>query len=243
MGTYFNDVIVSASLWPYLSASMKPVCCLVICSAMLSCSLLAEENAGSKVLASTLSPDGRLGVVIPPPLSEADVPIRVVAMSDQKEVTQIIAPYEGQYVRGRGIQCRWSADSRTFLLAFPGKWSLSLVVLGHLKEGKRDWQLDLREYALNRLLKLTREGSPKAFASKQSNFVVYYEIQGGPGPLVFPIKFRTMLTSDPSYSKLPEKVDAPVPKVLESVLDLEVDERGHVHDRSFRFINDLKSRD
>jgi hypothetical protein len=205
--------------------------------------LLASSAAADKippgyvVLSCTISPDGRLGVLVPK-LEELEhlemttgAQNQVIELATGNIVAVIRTDWVGATRQNHGgvLPAQWSRDNSILLWQVDGKWFRDAVVLLKFRDGKLDWQTDITRAAQAECLLRTRRAEPRLYAQAMADHVrdgkAYpdgFSVQVSViGDLKLPLQVRATLTSNP---KALEELGMSPP--LESTLVGFVDSEG-----------------
>lgn len=164
---------------------------------------------GFSVPQSTVSPDGRYGVLVPD--AEHDVDRdgnRLVELATGKELAVIRAETGLEHMNHGGISPKWSPDGAGLLWTVGGKWCPRALVYLKLEDGKVAWQRELLHTAQQELLRRTRKAKPTAYAAAvkwnkgngeafPDDFTVDVNPVGEEARL--PVRFLVALTSEPRW--------------------------------------------
>jgi hypothetical protein len=197
--------------------------------ALISISSATDWPAGFSVPKSTLSPDGRLGVLVPDEDHSSDAQNKVVDIATGRVLAVIRAETGLEQMNHGGIAPRWSADGSFLLWKVEGKWFPRALVLLSIREGHVAWQVNILKEAQQATLTRTREAQPKAYAAarnfNQGNGSAYpdgFTIEvttpvDEEKPVAVPLAVHAELTPDPKgledfpkAAKLDAKLDAVV---------------------------------
>lgn len=145
------------------------VALLVGISSVAGAAPIAE---GFTVWPGSISPDGKLGVLVPDedhvddaiPHQNALVEIatgRVLAVIDEDTVFA--------HQNHATIAPRWSADGSTLVWYVDGKWGSFAFVVISVHRGAVRWQVNVRERAVAAVLAAVRAANPKAAAAAKAH--------------------------------------------------------------------------
>jgi hypothetical protein len=164
----------------------------------------------------TLSPDGRLGVLVPDSARYQGYHDtnrnRLVDATTGKEVAVIRARTGAEHANHVGIYPRWTEDGRGLLWLVGDKWFPRAMVYLRIADGKVKWQRDLLTMAQQEILKRVRKADPVAYAAAvkenkspgtvyPEGFTINVNIVGSEVGL--PLHFIVDLTSDPKHLNCP----------------------------------------
>jgi len=147
---------------------LRPFIACVFAAIIITCRAAAVDwPAGFTVPASTLSPDGRYGVLVPDSdhYDEARPQNKVVEVAAGRVLALIQAETGMEQMNHGGIVPQWSADSQWLLWKVDGKWSPRALVLVKIAEGKVAWQTNILQQAQQAALARARTAEPKAYAA------------------------------------------------------------------------------
>jgi len=235
----------------------KPLGVCIGCTALLLAltgTLFAWQiPKGCSIPKSTLSPDGRYGVIVPIWAQHEQLELQAngnpVVEIKTGRVLGTIQTVFGDFGWDRMnwnevAPCRWSADGKSLLWRVKGKWSPEALVLIKIENGRIIWQRDLLTLAQQTALKRTKEAMPekyqKAREQNVGNGAAYpdgftidvFTDDKRTGLLSFPVKIRANLTSVPKQN--PDLID------VSSVLDASIDKDGKFFVTHFRIITKEK---
>jgi hypothetical protein len=189
--------------------------CAAVFLALISISAAADWPAGFSVPKSTLSPDGRLGVLVPDESHYCDEQPqnKVVEVASGRVLVIIQAETGMEQMNHGGAAPQWSADGSLLLWKVEGKWAPRALVLLKIHEGKVAWQVNILKQAQRATLIRTRKAQPKAYAAARD----FNKGNGSAYPEGFTIEVTTPVDHDKPVA-LPLAVHAeltPDPKGLE----------------------------
>lgn len=189
----------------------------VAAAAWLAGPALADGKAslpeGFTIPASTLSPDGCLGVLVPDAARyQENNGNRLVDAASGSEVAVIRATTGMEHMNHGGICPRWTEDGRGLLWVVGGKWFPRAMVYLRIADGKVKWQRDLLTMSQQEILKRVRKADPAAYAAAvkenktpgtafPEGFTINVNIVGSEVGL--PLHFIVDLTSDPNHLNCP----------------------------------------
>jgi hypothetical protein len=192
--------------------------------------------AGFTVPESTLSPDGRLGVLTPDGdhYDGEKHQNKLVEVATGRELAVIKAVPGFEELNNGGITAQWSADGAYLLWTVQGKWAPHAMVLFHIKQGAVVKQSNVLQAAQTAALERARKAKPEAYAAaKEANkdngsaypdgFTVDVRpVAPEDAPLKLPLRLEVDLTSDPKAIE-----DDAALRRLDAHLDGEVDALGN----------------
>jgi hypothetical protein len=166
---------------------------------------------GYVVAKSSISPNGRYGVIVPIVDYDALDQLGSDYLYDLKAGKKLIK-LEGIPGADRALNfnevmpSRWSDDSSLLLWHVAGKWFPDAYVLVRIKDGKVLWQLDLLKAAQKAILARAKASAPEKYAATKrahagwgsaypDGFTVF--IKASPAPLSLPLHIQAALTADP----------------------------------------------
>lgn len=166
---------------------------------------------GFTIPAFTLSPNKRLGVLVPDEQRyDAGEKNKLVEVSTGRVLAVIVGEPGMEHMNHGGVDpTRWSADSSLLLWRVDGKWFPRALVLIKLNGGKVQWQLDLLKTAQQEILARARQAAPKNYAAaKKQNtgngsaypegFTIDVKTDGEEETSVaLPLRVHVTLTSNP----------------------------------------------
>lgn len=119
------------------------------------------------MLPSSLSPDGRLGVLAPDEQHyKEDVPQnKLVETATGRVLADIEATTGVEHMNHGGLKANWSKDGSLLLWVVEGKWFPRAEVLIKLESGKVVWQTNVLKEAQREILARTRKAKPEAYAA------------------------------------------------------------------------------
>ena len=215
---------------------------LVAIIAVLSASVICADKipSGYVVLQCTISPDRRVGVLVPKTdeLDELEKTTgaenQVIDLATGNVVAVIRTSQVGatRHNHGGVLPARWSADNSLLLWQVDGKWFRDAVVLLKFSNGKLDWQADITRAAQAECLLRTRRAEPKlyarAMADNVGNGAAYldgFSIQVSvAGDIKVPLRVRATLTSDPKALGEPPLLESSLVGVVDSAGRFQVTE-------------------
>jgi hypothetical protein len=205
-----------------------------LCAALLGLAIFSAARADnpsdkSTPPNSTLSPDKRYGITVPPTFTAKDAFNQFNALVDMKS-KRVLGYINADTAFARMnhselLPAWWSADDDAVLWQVEGKWGKDMQMLVRLKDGEIDWELDVLTVLRRAILTRTEANDPKKFlAAKKSNwsggsaypekFVTDSEAEhANRGPLTFPVRFHVYLTSNCKNID-PEGVDSSMEATL-----------------------------
>ena len=170
--------------------------------------------AGYIIPPATLSPDHRLGVLVP--LVEKMDSLPTVTNSIVEISTgRIVAPITGEAGWSHALNhleapvARWAIDGSALAWLVDDKWSPATLAIVRLARGKVLWQVDALSLGQQAILKWVRNKQPDRYAAIKKEHTgwgsaypdgetVEVYIPGAANePLTFPVPVRVDLTSNP----------------------------------------------
>ncbi|MEP6956334.1 MAG: hypothetical protein ABI883_05865 [Chthoniobacterales bacterium] len=179
--------------------------------------------AGFGVARSSLSPDGRYGVLAPADLDQSEETKGENKLVEVK-TGKVLAPIDAEtgllrMNHGGILPSRWSAAGSLLLWHVDGKWSPRALVLLRIDNGEVKWQRNLLKMAQQEILARTRKVAPQKYAAiKKRNseldqdyypdgFTVNVEVAGEEdAPLSLPLHLEVDLETDPNVVDPPPKI-------------------------------------
>jgi hypothetical protein len=217
--------------------------CAALALASLTAAAAPEPPEGWTIPESTLSADGRFGVLVPEEKAyRAGGRNQLVEVATGRVLAVInAAPGMEQMNHGGVDPTRWSSDSSLALWRVDGKWFPRALVLLRLQGDAVEWQLDLLKTAQKEILTRVREASPKKYAAAREEnkgngraypdgFTVDVQTEGEQEatPPQLPLRVSVTLTSNPKAIE-----SYPPAAQLDATLEAEVTADGKFHVRSF----------
>jgi hypothetical protein len=210
--------------------------CAAVFLALISMSSAGAWPAGFSVPESTLSPDGRFGVLVPDTehYSDQRPQNKIVEIATGRVLATIQAETGMEQMNHGGIAPKWSADGALLLWKVEGKWFPRALVLLSIHEGKVAWQTNILKEAQQTTLARTRQAQPKAYAAAREfnmgNGSAYpdgFTIEvttpaDDEKPVVVPLAVHAELTPDPKGLE-----DFPKAARLHAKLEAVVDAHGN----------------
>ena len=171
--------------------------------------------AGSALTPSTVSPDGRFGVLGPDFDHDSDTAHnqlielatgRVLTTFEGGVWAEDIEPGHHRVSMHRSLNAAWSADGSSFLWKISGKWNPWAFVLVRMKDADMDWQVDVHKAVLAEIVQRVKDAVPRKYAaihgqnassnSDADGFVV--DVDNYPDArFSFPVHLNVTLTSNP----------------------------------------------
>ncbi|MCX6876536.1 MAG: hypothetical protein NTW21_22410 [Verrucomicrobia bacterium] len=186
-------------------------------AAWLAGPALADGQAGLPegftIPQSTLSPDGRHGVLVPDPTRyQENNGNRLVDAATGQEEAVIRARTGVEHANHVGIYPRWTEDGSGLLWLVSDKWFPRAMVYLRIADGKVQWQRDLLTLSQQEILKRVRKADPVAYAAAvkenkspgtvlPEGFTINVNTVGSEVGL--PLHFNVDLTSDPQHLNCP----------------------------------------
>ena len=172
----------------------------------------AQYPSGLVVSDASLSPDGRLGVLIPKDWDAYEFANQnaLVDRKARKVLTTIQGETGMEEMNHGGLGPRWSKDSSLLLWEVDGKWFPRALVLLQVRKKDEVRQLDLLKSAQQEILSRTRKAYPKEYETirKRDGYGAAYpdtftiNVITKSSPVTFPFVFQVELTSDPKSMAL-----------------------------------------
>ncbi len=174
-----------------------------------------QVPAGFAITPSTVSPDGRFGVLGPDFDHDSETARnQLIELATGRVLTTFEGGVWAEDVepgshRGHGhvsLNAAWSADGSSFLWELSGKWTPLAFVLVRVRDTDVEWQVDVYKAVLAEILRRTRDAVPRKYAvvraqqgggdSDSDGFMV--DVSNYPGPrFSFPVRLDVTLTSNP----------------------------------------------
>jgi len=150
-----------------MTLNRSSLACAAVFLALISISSATDWPAGFSVPKSTLSPDGRFGVLAPDEAHYSDErpQNKLVEVATGRVLAIIQAETGMEQMNHGGAAPRWSADGSLLLWKVEGKWSPRALVLLRIHEGNVAWQVNILKQAQRATLIRTRKAQPKAYAA------------------------------------------------------------------------------
>ncbi len=191
--------------------------------------------AGSAVTPSTVSPDGRFGVLGPDFDHDSDTAHnQLIELATGRVLTTFeggvwpedVVPGHHRVSMHRSLHAAWSADGSAFLWELSGKWNPWAFVLVRVRDAEVDSQVNVYKAVVAEILRRTRDAVPRKYAAARAQnggandlsegFVI--DVNNLPGSRFrFPVRFEVTLTSNPKAmpDRPPESnVDATMQAIL-----------------------------
>jgi hypothetical protein len=177
------------------------------------------------VAKSSVSPDGRYGVLAPADWEnyeeDGKPQNRLVEMKTGTVLSTIQAETGLVHMNHGGIlPARWSPDGAYLLWTVDGKWTPRAIVLLKIENGQVKWQRDLLGLNQKEILARTRKAAPGKYAAgKKANqgngghypdgFTINVSVNGEDDkPLQLPLSIHVQLESDPkAIEDFPKKAN------------------------------------
>ena len=145
----------------------------VACVALLGLhSAWAAVPAGFHIPESTLSPDGRLGVIVPDFKNykqDGDPQNKLVKAESGDVFATIEAPtfFEDPEINMNDVNLAacWSHDGATLAWVLGGKWFPTACVLVNVADGEVEWQTDVLTAVQKKMLAKARAAAPENYAA------------------------------------------------------------------------------
>lgn len=175
--------------------------------------IAASLPEGFAIPSCTLSPDGRLGVLVPDgDRYQENNGNRLVDTATGKEVALILAGTGMEHMNHGGIYPQWAEDGSGLLWLVGGKWVPRAMVYLLIADGKVKWQQDLLTLSQQEILKQVRKADPVAYAAAMEEnkrpgtaypdgFTIDVKVVGREDGL--PLRFLVALTADPLHLNCP----------------------------------------
>lgn len=144
---------------------------LILTAALLCClaGSAAARNLpdGFQVVAASISPDGKLGVIAPDldHAKEREHQNKLVEIATGKVLAVIDADTAFEHQNHTTLSPRWSEDGSLLVWYVDGKWGSYALVLLRIDHGAVTAQINARELAVQEALRAARQASPKAYAA------------------------------------------------------------------------------
>ncbi len=191
----------------------------------------AAPPAGFTIPEITLSPDKRLGVLVPDEEHyDAGAKNQLVEIRTNRLLAPILGEVGMENMNHGGVSpTRWSPDSSLLLWRVDGKWFPRALILIQLADGQVRWQLDLLKTAQQEILTRACQAAPKKYAAaKKENagngsaypdgFTVDLTTDGEEdSPVALPLRVHVTLTANPKGME-----DYPANARLDGKLEAEV---------------------
>jgi hypothetical protein len=243
-------------LQPYNRQVMVRVVSICWSLAFLLLSSLAQEEEGELitgkqfpdgfgVVKSSLSPDGRYGVLAPDwDHYEDGQPQNKLVEVKTGRVLAVIKAETGLVRMNHGgiLPSRWSSDGLFLLWHVDGKWSPRALVLLKVDKGEVKWQRDLLKLAQQEILARTRKAVLRKYpAARKRNAGLSDEAYPGgmtiinvvtegeeDAPLVLPVTINAELESNPKAIE-----DSPKSTEVNSEMHAKIDAEGKFSVKDF----------
>jgi hypothetical protein len=202
---------------------------------------------GFGVEKSSVSPDGRYGVLVPLDFDHFDEDAHQNKLVEIK-TGRSLGVIDGRtgkagYLNHGGIApSRWSADGSYLLWKVYGKWSPRALVLLKIDNGKLVWQRNLLKLMQQEILARTRKADAKSYAAaKKRNagdagdyypegFTIDVSAEGeAEAPLSLPLDLTAELTSNPKAIE-----DFPKDAEVNTKMEASVDADGKLTVKNFQ---------
>ena len=134
---------------------------------LLATSARADAPKRARAWPGSVSPDGKLGVTVPDAdhVKPGAHQNQLVDVATGKVVATLPSETVFENESHADMQPRWSPDSSTLVWYVDGKWGSLALVVAHVERGRLKWQTDVRELAVQHLLKELRTAYPDAAAA------------------------------------------------------------------------------
>ncbi len=179
--------------------------------------VLASTAAAGKTPAvwpASVSPDGKLGVVVP---DRDDVKAgqkgnALIEVAGGKQVALLDGDTVADHAQ-LDIAPKWSHDGTVLLWLVDGKWGSWAASVVHVDRGKVDWQVDVRGKAVAQALADARAAQPKLYAAVakygkdagawfRDGFAI--DVRPSGDRVAVPMTFAVTMTSDPKDVDQPD---------------------------------------
>jgi hypothetical protein len=202
---------------------------------------------GFGVEKSSVSPDGRYGVLVPldfDHFDENEHENKLVEIKTGRSLAVIDGGTgKAGFLNHSGIApSRWSSDGSYLLWKVYGKWSPRALVLLEINNGKLQWQRNLLKLMQQEILARTRKADAKSYAAaKKRNagsagdyypegFTIDVIAEGeAEAPLSLPLNLRAELTSNPKAIE-----DFPKDAEVNTELEASIDASGKLTVKNFK---------
>ena|SRR5438270_9169105 len=194
---------------------------------------------------SSVSPDGRYGVIAPADWDHYDEngkpQNKVVEIKSGRVLATINAETGLVHMNHGGIlPTQWSADNSYLIWTVDGKWAFRALVLLKIDNGQLKWQRNLLTLMQHEILAQTRKAAPQKYAAaKKQNagngsaypegFTISVTVGGKEDvPLTFPLPLHAELESNPkAIEDFPDSAD------VTSEMDATMDGNGKLVVKEF----------
>jgi hypothetical protein len=144
----------------------------LVLTAALLCSLASSAVArnlpdGFKVVAASISPDGKLGVIAPDldHVKDREHQNKLIEIATGKVLAVIDADTAFEHQNHTTLSPKWSDDGSLLVWYVDGKWGSYALVLVRLEHGAVTSQINARELAVAEALRAAKQASPMAYAA------------------------------------------------------------------------------
>jgi len=185
---------------------MRSLVVVALCVGVAAATPLAP---GFKIWPSSISPDGKLGVIVPDVdhLKDKERQNKLVDIATGKIVATLAAETVFEHQNNTDIKPSWSKDGTLLEWMAEGKWGSLMLVLVRIDHGAVKDQIDVREAAVTAALAAANKANPKAYAAAKKEgegngswfrdgFAIDVH-QDHEGPPSLPYKLVIELTSNP----------------------------------------------
>jgi hypothetical protein len=180
-----------------------------------------NDDTGWKILPGSISPDGKLGVLVGGPAEhdKGHYTNKLVVVKTKK----VLAELDSEYFRhlNHGLaHPRWSPDGKTLVWYTESKWESLAVIVVRIENGKVEWKTEARDPAA---VKKALDGA------KRANPKLYDELEKSPQG--FWVDVRPVLDGNKQRSLLPMTIRVTVASNVKGdpgVLDLRASMTGTV---------------
>lgn len=156
----------------YELSSLSPDMTKLVLTAALLCTLAGSAAArnlpdGFQVVPSSLSLDGKLGVIAPDldHAKDREHQNKLIEIATGKVLAVIDADTAFEHQNHTTLSPKWSEDSSLLVWYVDGKWGSYALVLLRIDHGAVTAQINARELAVQEALRAARQANPKACAS------------------------------------------------------------------------------
>ncbi|HEV7557023.1 MAG TPA: hypothetical protein VGO00_16265 [Kofleriaceae bacterium] len=122
---------------------------------------------GFKIWPSSISPDRKLGVIVPDVdhLKDNQRQNQLVDIATGKVIATLAADTVFEHQNNTDIKPSWSKDGTLLEWMAEGKWGSLVLVLVRVDHGAVKDQIDVREAAVTAVLAAANKANPKAYAA------------------------------------------------------------------------------
>jgi len=142
---------------------MRSLVVVVLCVGVAA----ATPPPGFKIWPSSISPDGKLGVIVPDVdhLKDKERQNKLVEIATGKVIATLAAETVFDHQNNTDITPSWSKDGTLLEWKADGKWGSLMLVLVRVDHGAVKDQIDVREAAVTAALAAANKANPKAYAA------------------------------------------------------------------------------